>query len=172
MAIDMSNNIVVKSSGGLFWRNKEYKCSFGKNEVTAEKREGDGKTPIGCFPIREIFYRSDRISKPDSVFPTKELSPDDGWCDDPDDPNYNKHVKLPYAASHENLWRKDNLYDVIVVLGYNDDPPAPGKGSAIFMHAARPNYSPTVGCIALSLSDILELLKGLNADSKICVWNI
>jgi len=165
----MNNIITVKPSGRLFWQDKEYRCSVGKNGVTKEKQEGDGKTPVGCFSIRRIFYRSDRISKPESAFLIKELSPNDGWCDDPNDSNYNKYVKLPYSSSHENLWREDNLYDIIVILGYNDDPPVPGKGSAIFMHLARPDYSPTAGCIALSLPDLLKLLKGFDVDSKVCV---
>ncbi len=161
--------IIVKPSGKLYWQGKEFRCAIGKSGVSADKKEGDGATPVGCFPIREVFYRADRISKPESVFPTRELTPDDGWCDDSKDPNYNKQVKLPYRASAENLWREDNLYDVIVVLGYNDDPPVPGKGSAIFIHIARENYSPTAGCIALNLNDLLEILKTINKDVLVCV---
>lgn len=164
------NSIIVKPSGKLFWQDKEYKCSIGKNGVIKEKQEGDGKTPVGCFPIREIFYRSDRISKPESILSIQELSPEDGWCDDSKVANYNKFIKLPYSASHENLWREDNLYDIVVVLGYNDDPPIPGKGSAIFMHVAKENYSPTAGCIALNISDLLEIIKTANKDTLVCIY--
>lgn len=165
----MNSNIIVKPSGKLIWNGKEYKCAIGKGGVTKDKKEGDGKTPVGCFPIRKIFYRADRILKPQSVFKTFEITPADGWCDDPKDLNYNRQIKLPYGASYENLWRNDNLYDVIVVLGYNDNPPVAGKGSAIFMHLARPDYAPTLGCIALSLEDLLKILREINVNTRICV---
>lgn len=164
-----NNKILVYPSGKVVWQGKEFKVALGKSGVAFDKKEGDGATPAGCFPIREIFYRSDRISKPESVFLTRELSSNDGWCDDQKDQNYNKHIKLPYPASHESLWREDNLYDVIVVLGYNDNPPTPGKGSAIFMHVARENYSPTASCIALNLNDLLEILKTVSKDTLVCV---
>lgn len=161
--------IIVKSLGKLYWQGKVFRCAIGKGGVSADKKEGDGATPVGCFFIREIFYRSDRISKPESVFPTREIVLDDGWCDDPKTPNYNKHVKLPCLASCESLWRDDNLYDIIAVLGYNDDPPIAGKGSAIFMHVARENYSSTAGCVALSLADLISILKTTKKNTLVCV---
>jgi len=163
------DNITVKQSGKLYWRGKEFRCSIGKGGISTGKKEGDGATPAGCFPIRKIFYRSDRIPKPDSVFPVHELRPEDGWCDDPKDKNYNRHVKMPYPASAENMWREDDLYDVIAVLGYNDDPPVPGKGSAIFMHVSRENYSPTNGCTALNFNDLLEILKNIDKNTLVCI---
>jgi L,D-peptidoglycan transpeptidase YkuD (ErfK/YbiS/YcfS/YnhG family) len=163
------NNIIVTSSEKLIFNDKTYRCVMGKNGVVEDKEEGDWGTPVGCFPIREIFYRKDRVEKIDSVFPVRELSEDDGWCDDPKDEKYNQFVKLPYEASHEKLWREDNLYDIIVVLGYNDDPPVPGNGSAVFMHIARPSYSPTAGCIALATSDLLEILENLEKDATVCI---
>jgi len=162
-------NILVNSSGVLTLGDKQFKCALGKSGVSANKREGDGATPIGCFPIRKVFYRADRITKPESPFETVALKPEDGWCDAPDDPNYNEEVVMPYQASAENLWREDEVYDVIVALGYNDKPPIPGKGSAIFMHVARPTYSPTAGCIALALPDLLTVLKNSSADTQVCV---
>jgi len=162
-------NITVNSSGTLTLGNKQFKCVLGKGGISADKKEGDGATPLGCFPIRKVFYRADRVAKPESSFETVVLKPEDGWCDAPDDPNYNKEVVMPYSASAENLWREDEVYDVIVVLGYNDKPPIPGKGSAIFMHVARPTYSPTAGCIALALPDLLEILKNAQTDSQVCV---
>lgn len=162
-------NIIVKPTGKLVFGKKEFRCAIGKSGVSKNKQEGDDATPIGCFPIREIFYRGDRIEKPKTVFLVRALNPDDGWCDDPKDKNYNKFVKLPYPASSESLWRSDNLYDVIVVIGYNDNPPVPGKGSAIFMHVARENYSPTAGCIALALPDLLETIKDVTPETEICI---
>ena len=156
-------------SGKLFWQGKEYRCAIGKSGVTSQKKEGDGATPIGCFPIREVFYRIDKVKLPALPFLVRELKPDDGWCDDINDPNYNKFVKIPYPASHEKLWREDNLYDIVVVLGYNDNPPVPGLGSAIFMHVARPEFTPTDGCIALDKSDLIEILSTATNETLVCV---
>lgn len=163
-------NILVKSNGVLYFNEKEYSCALGKGGVRAEKREGDGATPIGCFCIREIFYRPDKFcAPPDSAFPTKALTEYDGWCDDVNTPEYNTHIKLPYDGSHEELWRGDHLYDIIVVLGYNDGPPIVGNGSAIFMHLARDGYTPTAGCIALSKEDLVDILKNTDATTQVCI---
>lgn len=123
-----------------------------------EKTEGDGGTPVGMFPLRRVLYRPDRLDAPATGLPVEAIKPDQGWCDDPAHPDYNRPVSLPFAASHEKLWRDDGVYDVIVILGHNDDPPVPGKGSAIFMHVARPDYGPTEGCVALALEDLLDVL--------------
>jgi L,D-peptidoglycan transpeptidase YkuD (ErfK/YbiS/YcfS/YnhG family) len=95
------------------------------------------------------------------------LSPDDGWCDDPSSPQYNQHVMLPFAPGHETLWRDDHVYDVIVVLGHNDDPPVSGMGSAIFMHLARPDYTGTEGCVAVALPDMLNFLRAAKPGDAI-----
>jgi len=163
------NSIIVYPNGKLIWENQEFRCALGKSGISKNKREGDGATPAGCFPVKEVFYRSDRIKKPETIIPTRPLNKNDGWCDDPKDKNYNKFVKLPYFASAESLWRNDNLYDIIITLGYNDSPPIPEKGSAIFIHTARPNYSPTAGCIALVKPDIRKLLKKINKESLVCI---
>lgn len=163
------NEISVFSSGKLVWKNKEYKCALGRSGISDDKTEGDQKTPLGCFPLREIFFRPDKIKQIETVLPVKPLNPEDGWCNDPKDKNYNRFVKLPYSASAENLWQEDRLYDIIVMLGYNDNPVVSGKGSAIFMHIARENYSPTDGCIALSLPDLLEILNTVNKKTLICI---
>ena len=163
-------DIIVYSSGELVWKGKTFKCALGKGGVTDDKKEGDGATPVGCFPIRKVYFRPDRLQMPETVLTVQELNPSDGWCDDSKDVNYNKFVKLPYPASAENLWREeDNLYDIIVELGFNDNPPVPGGGSAIFMHIARPNYSPTAGCVALAQSDLLEILKEVNIETLVCI---
>ena len=142
---------------------------FGRSGIRADKREGDGATPAGCFELRQVFYRPDRLPKPDTEIPVQALEPAAGWCDDAGDPAYNRPVSLPYAARAEELWRKDALYDVIVVLGYNDDAVVPGRGSAIFLHVANPDGSPTEGCVALALKDLLEVLKAVEAGSRLCV---
>lgn len=165
----MPKNITIYSPDRLIFDGMEFRCAIGKNGITDNKKEGDGATPAGCFPVREIFYRSDRLGDFKSIFPKKELSRDDGWCDDPKDEKYNQFVELPYGASAENLWRDDELYDIVVVLGYNDEQIIPGNGSAIFMHIARPDYSPTDGCIALSRKDLLTILSSIEKDASVCV---
>jgi L,D-peptidoglycan transpeptidase YkuD (ErfK/YbiS/YcfS/YnhG family) len=122
------------------------------------KAEGDGKTPSGSWRLRYVMYRPDRRSRPKTGLPVTALAPTDGWCDDPADPSYNSPVRLPFNAGHEKLWREDGIYNIIIVLGHNDAPPVPGKGSAIFIHIARPDYRGTEGCLALSEPDLESLL--------------
>ncbi len=135
---------------------------LGAGGVSARKQEGEGATPAGLLPLRRVLYRADRLPRPRAAVPVSPLAPHDGWCDDPSDSAYNRPVKLPYAAGHEELWRADAVYDVIGVLGWNDAPPVrgpgPAPGSAIFLHLARPDRAPTAGCIALDHADLLALL--------------
>lgn len=135
-------------------------CAIGRGGMApaADKREGDGVSPIGVWPLRYVLYRPDRGPAPATALPVQALAPDDGWCDDPTHPDYNRRVKRPFAASHEALWREDGLYDLVVVLGHNDDPPVAPLGSAIFLHLAKPDYAPTEGCIALSRADLTAVL--------------
>ena len=146
--------------GWLELGGRRVRCALGKGGVTpaADKREGDGASPAGTWPIRRLLYRPDRGAAPPTALPAAPIAPDDGWCDAPGDPAYNRPVKRPYAASHEQMWREDGLYDLVLVLGYNDDPVAPGKGSAIFLHLAREGYQPTEGCVAVSRADMEALL--------------
>lgn len=131
------------------------------------KREGDGASPMGAWPVRRVWYRPDRGPAPETGLPVIAIRPDDGWCDAPGRTEYNRWVPLPFPASHERLWRKDGVYDLVVELGYNDDPPEAGRGSAIFMHVAREGYVPTEGCVALAEADLRAVLKQLTGDSRI-----
>jgi len=153
-------NFRATSDGWLDLRGRTVRCALGPAGVVAaaDKREGDGKTPLGVWPIRRVLYRPDRGGAPKTDLPVEALEQDDGWCDAPDDPRYNRPVRLPYPASAEALWRDDHVYDLIVVLGYNDDPPVPGLGSAIFLHLAWPDYRATQGCVALAGEDLEALL--------------
>ncbi len=148
------------SKGVLDLGGHGVRCALGPAGVkpAAQKREGDLASPAGVWPIREVIYRPDRGPPPATEFRVRAMTPDDGWCDDPADPAYNRPVKLPYPASAERLWREDNIYDIVVILGHNDDPVVPGMGSAIFLHVARPDYSPTQGCVAIARPDLEELL--------------
>ncbi len=142
--------------GGLVLR-----CALGKGGVRPanEKREGDGTTPAARMPLRRVLFRADRGPAPRCAVPVEPIAPDDGWCDDPGHRAYNRPVRLPFEASHERLWRDDQVYDVIGVLGWNDDPVEPGRGSAIFLHLAREDYRPTEGCVALAPRDLRLVLE-------------
>jgi len=133
-------------------------CALGRGGRRALKREGDGATPIGLWPLRGVLYRPDRVPRPLTGLPVSPIESHDGWCDDSSDRNYNRPVRLPYPASHEQLWREDRLYDLVVILGYNDWPRSRGLGSAIFMHLASPDFAPTEGCIALREAGLRRLL--------------
>jgi len=137
------------------------RCALGPAGVvaTGAKREGDGASPAGLWPMRRVLWRPDRSPAPATRLPLASIAPDDGWCDAPDDPAYNQPVELPYPASAERLWREDRIYDLVVILGFNDAPVVPGAGSAIFLHLARPDFSPTQGCVALAATDLVHLLS-------------
>jgi L,D-peptidoglycan transpeptidase YkuD (ErfK/YbiS/YcfS/YnhG family) len=124
----------------------------------AEKREGDGATPLGDWPVRGVLLRPDRVDPVITRLPWRWLRPGDGWSDGVDDPQYNRPVALPHRYSAEQLWRDDGVYDVIVVLGHNDAPVVPGWGSAIFWHCTRPDRRPTEGCVAVDRDDLLALV--------------
>ena len=134
-------------------------CAVGRGGVRYNKREGDGATPAGQYPLRRVMFRKDRIQSMVSRLPISPIDVWDGWSTDPADPHYNQQIKLPQTGPHEKLWRDDNLYDVIIVIGYNDAPVVSGKGSAIFLHVARPGISPTDGCVAIPLSMIRKIVE-------------
>jgi L,D-peptidoglycan transpeptidase YkuD (ErfK/YbiS/YcfS/YnhG family) len=152
--------IDVQPCGRLAFAGRTVRCTLGRGGVrpAAQKREGDGATPAGAWPLRRLLWRPDRVARPATALPASPIGPHDGWCDGPDDPSYNRPVALPYPASAERLWREDHLYDLLVVLGHNDDPVVAGAGSAIFLHLARPDFAPTEGCIALAEPDLRDLL--------------
>ncbi len=162
-------NIDVFSDARLVAGDRTYKCAIGKGGVSSSKTEGDNATPTGCYQLRRVLYRADRISRPNTNLPLKEIKLSDGWCDDPVCPDYNRLVKLPHAGGFEKLWREDHIYDIMLPIGYNDNPPVAGKGSAIFLHMAREDYSPTRGCVALAKDDLLELLRKFDPDTQICI---
>jgi L,D-peptidoglycan transpeptidase YkuD (ErfK/YbiS/YcfS/YnhG family) len=142
--------------GGLVMR-----CAIGKGGIrpAGEKREGDGATPAARMKLRRVLFRADRGAAPRCAVPVEPIAPEDGWCDDPGHRAYNRPVRLPFDASHEALWREDRLYDVIGVLGWNDDPVERGRGSAIFLHLAHDDLRPTEGCVALAPRDLRAVLE-------------
>ena len=148
------------STGRFSAGTQEMRCAIGRSGMVAaaDKREGDGASPLGVWPLRRVLYRPDREPAPKTGLPVAALKPDDGWCDAPGDPAYNRPVRLPYPASAEQMWREDGVYDLIVILGHNDDPPVSPMGSAIFLHLMQPDGAPTAGCVALRRADMLDLL--------------
>jgi L,D-peptidoglycan transpeptidase YkuD (ErfK/YbiS/YcfS/YnhG family) len=161
--------IEVHADGSLRFRGRCYRCALGRHGIVAAKREGDGATPAGEFPLRRLLYRADRMAAPVTALQASAIRPDDGWCDAPADTAYNRPVRLPYPASAETLWRADALYDLLVVLGYNDAPAVAGCGSAIFLHVARPDYGPTEGCVALAKPDLVEVLAAVDTATVIAI---
>lgn len=163
------NDIIVTGAGTLTFRGQAYRCALGGQGVRADRREGDQTTPVGRFPIREILYRADRVVRPDSPFPTTMIKEGDAWCCDPEDVRYNTKIAIERTEKRQGLWRTDHVFDVIAVLGFNDDPVVPGRGSGIFMHSAREGYTPTQGCVALSLPDLLLVLRACTKETHVCV---
>ncbi len=153
--------------GTLRLGERTFACVLGRAGVVTHKHEGDGATPVGRFPLRRVLYRADRGPAPETSLPVEIIGRSAGWCDAPDDARYNQPVTLPYPASAESLWRDDSLYDVVVVLGHNDDPVIAGMGSAIFMHVAPAGGKPTAGCVALEPADLREVLKAIQPGAMI-----
>ena len=165
-------DIVVRAEGGVIiadWGAGLRRSAVGKSGIGEKLREGDGITPIGIWPLRRVLYRADRLAEPHTQLPLAPIEPDQAWCDSPDDPRYNQLVRLPPGTSEEHLWRADSLYDVIVVVGFNDAPAVPGRGSAIFIHVARPDYGATAGCVALARNDLLEALAQLGPSDSLII---
>lgn len=154
------------SAFGADWR-----CAIGRGGAVpaADKREGDGATPVGKWPVRGALLRPGSGFAPPAALPWRWLRPWDGWSDAPDDPAYNRPVWHPHPASAEQLWRADGVYDVIILLGHNDSPPQPGQGSAIFWHLARPDFLPTEGCIAVAPEAMAFALQHLRAGMTMAI---
>ncbi len=144
---------------------------FGRGGAIAAdlKREGDGATPLGSWPIRAALLRPDRLAAPVTRLPWRWLRPDDGWSDDVADPAYNRPVRHPYGFGAERLWRDDHAYDIILVLGHNDSPPVVPLGSAIFWHCSQPDRRPTEGCVAIARDILARWLPSLTPESKLTI---
>ena len=161
--------IIINKSGYLKYNNLKFRCALGKAGVQGTKREGDNVTPKGTFKIVKIYYRSDRIKKISSKFRPIKITKNMGWCDDPNSKNYNQLIKLPTKYGHEKLHKKNNVYDLIVVLNYNMNPIIKNKGSAIFIHVAKKKYKKTAGCIALKKIHLLNLIKKIEKNTKVII---
>ena len=161
--------IIINKSGYLKYKDLKFKCALGKSGIGNKKIEGDNITPKGNFKIIKIYYRKDRLKKLSSKFILTEITKNMGWCDDPKSEKYNQLIKLPTKYSHEILYRRDSIYDLILVLNYNMKPTIKNKGSAIFIHVAKKNYKKTAGCIALKKIDLLYLVNEIRKNTRIIV---
>ena len=157
------------SRGLLRYGPLTLKCALGRSGVTYLKREGDGATPAGRLRLLRLILRPDRGLRPRTALPCRVLRPNDGWCEDPRSGLYNRPIRLPSAAGHETMWRDDRLYDIVGVLDWNMRPRVRGRGSAIFLHLARPGHRPTAGCIALEKKDLRLLLAAVGPKVEFVV---
>jgi L,D-peptidoglycan transpeptidase YkuD (ErfK/YbiS/YcfS/YnhG family) len=159
--------IIINKSGYLKYKDLKFKCALGKAGIGKKEIEGDNITPKGVFRIVKIYYRKDRLKKLSSKFTLIEITKSMGWCDDPKSSKYNQPIRLPTKYSHEILYRRDNIYDLILVLNYNMKPVIKNKGSAIFIHIAKKNYKKTLGCVALKKNDLIKILQIIKRKTKI-----
>ena len=159
--------IIVKKSGYLKYKNLKVRCALGKAGIKKKEKEGDNITPKGIFEITRIYYRADKIKNITTRIKKVKIKKNIGWCDDPNSNFYNKQIKLPSKYSHEKLYRRDNLYDLVLVLNYNINPIIKNKGSAIFLHIAKDSYKKTKGCIALKKKHLILLISKIKKNIKI-----
>ena len=159
--------IIINKSRELKYKNLKFNCAVGKAGIGKKIKEGDKITPIGTYKIVNIYYRKDRIKKLSSKFKLIEITKDMAWCDDPKSKKYNQLVKLPINYTHEKLYRKDYIYDLLLVLNYNMCPIIKNKGSAIFIHITKKKYQATQGCIALKKAHLVKLTSKINKNAKI-----
>lgn len=151
--------VISGSNAILHFAGRDLRSAIGRTGVRVDKHEGDGATPAGLLSLRRFLYRADRVDVPKTSFRCEPLAGNDGWCDDPAEPSYNQQILLPHSGSYERLWLDSQVYNIIGVLGYNDDPIVPGRGSAIFLHVASPDMGPTAGCISLAYEDLSWILE-------------
>ena len=158
--------IKLKNKDKLLYDEFVFKCSIGKKGLKKIKIEGDGSTPVGLFSLGIVYYRPDRIDKPNTKLKIKKITKRMGWCNDANNKKYNKEILLSKKNKGEKLFRSDSIYDLILVINYNTKKTIKNKGSAIFIHLTK-NYKPTLGCIVIQKNDLLVLLKLITADTKI-----
>jgi L,D-peptidoglycan transpeptidase YkuD (ErfK/YbiS/YcfS/YnhG family) len=143
--------------------------ALGLGGIRANKREGDGGTPHGAFRLRRVWWRADRVPRPRTQLPVRRIRGDDGWCEDPRDRHYNQPIRLAPEQPGDRLKRVDHLYDLIVELDHNTRPRIAGRGSAVFVHVARPGFAPTAGCVALTAAALRRLIARASPRTRIVI---
>lgn len=161
--------IIINKSGHLKCKDLKFKCALGRAGVSEKRKEGDNITPKGTYKIIKIYYRKDRIKKISSKFKLIKIEKNMAWCNDPNSQKYNQLIKLPSKYTYERLFRKDNVYDLILVLNYNINPIVKNKGSAIFIHIAKKKYKKTAGCVGLKKSDLIKLIMIIKKKTKVII---
>ena len=162
--------LLVKNNH-LFVKDRKLQCALGINGLTENKREGDLSTPIGTFQFNKIYYRADRLGNTKFFIDSSIINKNDGWCDDQKSDLYNQYIQFPFHESAEHLYRDDHVYDIVCVLNYNTSPVIPGRGSAIFLHIAKPGFIGTEGCIAIEKEPLIDIATNLTTDSIIVIKN-
>ena len=161
--------IIINKSGHLNYKDLKFKCALGRAGVGEKRIEGDNITPKGTYKIIKIYYRKDRIKKISSKFKLIKIEKNMAWCNDPNSQKYNQLIKLPSKYTYEKLFRKDNVYDLILVLNYNINPIIKNKGSAIFIHIAKKKYKKTAGCVGLKKPDLIKLIMIIKKKTKVII---
>ena len=156
-------HILIKNKN-LIFKDYKIKCAIGKRGIGKKKKEGDFVTPVGVFKIKFILYRKDRVKKLNTILKILPIKKDMGWCNDTKSRKYNKLITIPSAYKHEKLFKKENSYDIILVLNFNMNPIKRKKGSAIFIHVAKKNYENTEGCVAVRKLELLKILKNIKKN--------
>ena len=159
--------IIVKKTGYLIYKNLKLRCALGKAGIKKKIIEGDNITPKGIFKIIKIYYRPDKIKKIKTLIKQIKIKKNMGWCNDAKSSFYNRQIKLPNQFSHEKLYRKDRIYDLLAVLNYNMNPVKKNKGSAIFIHIAKNKYKPTAGCLAMKKNDLIKVLQMIKKNTRV-----
>ena len=163
-------DLLVKNNH-LFLKNKRLQCALGINGLTDNKKEGDLSTPSGTFRFNKVYYRADKLGKMYFKINSAVIQTNDGWCDDQESEFYNRFIQFPFSDSAEHLYRDDDVYDIICVLDYNTSPIIYGRGSAIFLHVAKPNFVGTEGCIAIEKEPLIEIATNITTKSRIVIEN-
>ena len=158
-----------RTSGLLLAGPHALSVMLGRSGVRANKLEGDGATPRGCFRLLRVWWRGDRHLRPPTLLPVRRISPDLAWCEDPADPRYNRPFRRSTGEMGDRLWRQDGLYDLVIEIDHNCRPRVTGRGSGVFLHIARPGRSPTAGCVALTKEDLRRLLARVGRKTRIAI---
>ena len=159
--------ITLKNQNLTLPNGQKVRCAVGRNGVGEKYQEGDGITPVGQWPLRKLYFRKDKMLAPKTQLEMEAITPQMGWCDAPNHRWYNRVIERPFMHGHERLYRDDDIYDLLIPIGFNDQPVHAGKGSAIFLHLTQHDYAPTAGCIALKKTDFKTLLAQISANMMV-----
>jgi L,D-peptidoglycan transpeptidase YkuD (ErfK/YbiS/YcfS/YnhG family) len=159
----------IRTRGVLLAGHLAFPVALGRGGILANKREGDGATPRGRFRLVRLWWRADRETRPATLLPSRRIGPRDAWCEDPADRHYNRHIEIPVAAPGDRLRRADHLYDFIVETSHNMRPRVTGRGSAVFIHIARPGLAPSAGCVAMTRSRLRYLLARVGPETQLLI---